>query len=306
MSKIKKTLLIVLAITIVILAGFLIKKLLTKNNNSSDDKVISEVKYLDNELTSLLNSVNNISLENYKISIIKTSTDSNLENQEESSQNSSSQNDSSESDNSTSSSSESSSSNQSSSNTTASEQYGLEETGILTSSLDPNWDTIKNEIERIYSIIPTVTLDLYNIDVNQNDILNFNKELDELTIAIKEEDKTKVLSKLASLYEYLPIYVKNFSEDNKIYNIVLETKSNIFYAYALLDTDDWQGVSNYLSKAIESYSSIITDIDLTDKDYVTNSIYILLNELKNAVDLQDKEIFLIKYKDFLEEIERVE
>ena len=40
----------------------------------------------------------------------------------------------------------------------------------------------------------------------------------------------------------------------------------------------------------------------SNKQYVINKIYIMLNELQNAVNMQDESIFLIKYKNILEEM----
>ena len=39
--------------------------------------------------------------------------------------------------------------------------------------------------------------------------------------------------------------------------------------------------------------------------YNINKAYIMINELKNSVNLKDNEVFLIKYKNLLEELENV-
>ena len=68
MNKLKTALLILSAIVIVILIFFLVKNVNNANKKVDNDKIVSEIKYMDNRLTSLLNSVNNISLENHKVS----------------------------------------------------------------------------------------------------------------------------------------------------------------------------------------------------------------------------------------------
>ena len=294
MKNFKSVLLIVFGIITIIAVMFFINYIFNNNDNNinNNSKLMSEIKYVDAKLTSMLNDMNNINLENYKIYVSKTSTSASSESQgEEQSQGSGE-----------SSNSEETQSQEKTSDSV--EQYGLEESGILTNNTDVNWKIIKNDVEQFYSIIPTITLDLYDAEVNQNEILNFNKDLDELTVAIKEESKEKTLNKLASLYGYLPMYAKNISEDS-MYLKVLETKSNILFAYSLLEVQDWQGMSNYVSMAIEGYTSILNNIN-EQNEYAVNKVYISLNELKNAVDMQDREIFLIKYKNVLEEIEDLE
>lgn len=194
------------------------------------------------------------------------------------------------------------SSSQNTSTNSVPEQYSLEKEGILTSKSDINWNEMKNEVENIYTIVPTMTLDLYNLNINQEDILNFNKELDDLTIAVKNEDKENTLIKLANLYRYLPAYANIISND-KNYISLLETKSNIFNSYVFVNIDNWDEASNYTNKAIESYSRALNNIK-ENNNYDTNKIYIILNEIQNTINIKDKDVFLIKYKNFIEETEK--
>lgn len=302
MKNFKTGLLILFAIIIIILVFFLVKNIGNNSNTKQNDKLTSEIKYLDNKLTFLLNSMNNIKLDNYKVSVTKTSTSSKEQNGQQ--EGGSESNTSSSSSNSGS--DKESNSNQSSKKTTSNEaleQYSLKEDRILTKQEDIDWTTIKNDIETLYSIIPTMTLDLYSNNINQEDILNFNKELDELTTLVKEENKEKTLIKLANLYRYLPAYASNFSDDIK-YKSFLETKSNVFNSYVFANVDDWDQVNSYTRKAIESYSNILNNLNDNNNNYDTNKVYIVLNELQSASDIRDKDVFFIKYKNFLEESEK--
>ena len=76
----------------------------------------------------------------------------------------------------------------------------MTQAGILTSSKNIDWKANKNELELIYTSIPTITLDLYKINIAQDDILNFNKEIDNLTTSVETEDKQKTLNTLVKVY----------------------------------------------------------------------------------------------------------
>lgn len=271
MKNLKTALLILFAIIIVILIFLLAKNIKNNNNQSSENnKIISEINYMDSKLTNLLNSLNNITLDNYKVSATKTSTNDNTS---------------------------------SNSSNTSTEQYELKNEGILTSNSNINWDEIKVKVEVLYSKIPTITFDLYSMNINQDEILNFNKELDELTIAVKSEDKDKTLIKLANLYRYLPAYASNFSNDTS-YVSLLETKSNVYKAYVFINMNNWDEASNYINTAIASYTKTLNNLQDKMNTYDTNKTYIILNELQNAINIQDREVFLIKYKKFLENAEK--
>lgn len=312
MIKNKKILLGVILILIIIASvfGASFIKFKSKDNKWNDDKekTVSEVRYLETRLTSLLNAINNIKYENYKVTASKID-------ETESSSNSTKSSGRSDSSNMNSGESKSKTSSQGSggneSEQTGEEKessqtkYTLEKTSTLSnSSKEIDWNKIKSEVEILYSVIPTTTLDLYGLNIDQNEILQFNKELDNLTASVKNEDKEKTLENLSKLYGYLPKYLEKIYE-NETYTNIVKTKSYVVNAYSIVDTGNWNQISEYVKKAIESYSSVLNNITTDSKTYNVNKGYILLNELQNAVNMKDKEIFLIKYKNLLEEFNSI-
>ena len=298
MKKFKIISYIILLIVLVILALTVYTSAKQDNDKDEKEKVVSEIRYLDTKLVDLFNNMNNIEMRNYKIYTTKIEESRSAEttgggnSSSESGQNSEG----------ASSDSSSSSKGSNTDTTNTGENYEMTESGILTSSRDIDWTACKNEVELIYTSISTITLDLYKQNVTQEDILNFNKELDNLTTSLQQENKQTALDNLIKIYEYIPKFAQNVSDDI-LYKTVLETKLNVFKAYGKLDTKDWGTMSTNLTDAINVYSSLLTNTGIeTGKQSSINKGYVMLNELKNAVDLQNDSIFLIKYKNLLEEI----
>lgn len=296
MKKFKIISYIILLIVLVILALTVYTSATQDNSKDEKEKVVSEIRYLDTKLVDLFNNMNNIEMRNYKIYTTKIEESRSAEttgggnSSSESGQNSKGTN------------SDSSSSSGGSNTTNTEKNYEMTESGILTSSRDIDWTACKNEVELIYTSISTITLDLYKQNVTQEDILNFNKELDSLTASLQEENKQTALDNLIKIYEYIPRFAQNVSDDT-LYKTVLETKLHVFKAYSKLDTKDWGTMATNLTDAINVYSSLLTNTGIeTGKQSSINKGYVMLNELKNAVDLQNDSIFLIKYKNLLEEI----
>ena len=298
MKKFKIISYIILLIVLVILALTVYTSAKQDNDKDEKEKVVSEIRYLDTKLVDLFNNMNNIEMRNYKIYTTKIE-------ESRSAETTGGGNSSSESgQNSEGASSDSSSSSEGSNTDTTNtgENYEMTESGILTSSRDIDWTACKNEVELIYTSISTIALDLYKQNVTQEDILNFNKELDNLTTSLQQENKQTALDNLIKIYEYIPKFAQNVSDDI-LYKTVLETKLHVFKAYGKLDTKDWGTMSTNLTDAINVYSSLLTNTGIeTGKQSSINKGYVMLNELKNAVDLQNDSIFLIKYKNLLEEI----
>ena len=292
----------IVLIAIIIILGFIIYSNANKNNeNNQQEKVLSEIKYIESKLVQLFNEMNKIESRNYTISIGEISKDSS------SSQNSIESN-SGGSEGGTSSGEESDSTDNSNSSLNSDQdnkKFELQLSGVLTNKEDINWDYIKGEIENIYTSLATITIDFYQIGTTQENVIKFNQQLDKLSIAIKEENKELVLGELSNLYTNLSNITQNIN-GNELYKKVIRIKDNIFKAYSKLDTGDWEEIANDISNAITLYSELLTNTtENIEKQYEINKGYILINEMQNAVNLQDVSIFLIKYKNLLEELNSI-
>lgn len=308
----------IIAIIIMVVGILIFNNVGHRDNQNQREKVSAEIKYVESKLVNLMNSLNNIKDENYSISISKISAKSkNLASGSSTSSKGESKSDSKEElegkeqEGSESSSSSSGTSQENSSNTSlnaeqsnkSDNEFTLKSSGVLTNSENINWDNVKNEIEEIYLSIPTITIDLYNQNVNQEEILSFNKEVDNLAIVAKDERKLETLSELSKLYDYLPKFMQG---GNELYRSIIETKSNIFKAYSKLDTGNWNEITTDIQNAINLYSQLLTNpnLDVNKMDSINKS-YIMLNELQNAASFQDVSIFLIKYKNLIEELNNI-
>lgn len=184
-------------------------------------------------------------------------------------------------------------------------KFDMKSNGILTNSNEINWNSIKSEIENLYLSLPTITMELYQLNVNQEDVLGFNTEYDKLTVVAKDEKKEETLLQLTKLYEYLPKFLRATGQD-ELFITLIETKNNMLKAYSKLDGQNWQEISNDVKSGIDSYSRLLTSTEVdSSKQYNVSKTYIMLNELQKAVTQQDSSVFLIKYKNLIEEINNI-
>ena len=292
---------IILLIVLVVLALTVYTSATQNNEQDEKEKVTSEIRYLDTKLVELLNHMNNIETRNYQIYTTKIEESRSAENSGGGSSGEDSSSDSSNTSSSSDSTSTQDNSDQAQTENTG-KNYEMKAAGILTTNRDIDWTSCKNESELIYTSISTITLDLYRLNVSQEDILNFNKDLDSLIVSLEEENKQGALDNLVKVYEYIPKFAQTIVDDT-LYKTVLETKLNVFKGYAKLDSGDWAGISTNMTDAINVYSTLLTNTEIdANKQTSINKGYVMLNELKNAVDTQNTSVFLIKYKNLLEEI----
>lgn len=304
MKKIKRIGYIVLLAIVVILSLTIYTNASKDSGESQKEKTFSEIKFIETKLTNLLNTMNNIETRNYSLvtSELSKETTEKSDSDSSSSQSQSGGN-SSEGEGGTSGGGSSQSTTEQ--NQQDNKKFELKANGVLTNTDDINWDFVKSEIENLYISLPTITMDLYQLGVNQEDVLAFNTEYDKLTNVVKDEKKEEVLTELTNVYEYLPKFLKG-SEQDELYTNIIETKYNIFKGYSKLDGQNWQEISNDIKNAIDSYSQLLTSTEIdTKKQYSVSKVYVMLNEMQNAVNLQDSSVFLIKYKNLLEEINNI-
>lgn len=310
MQKYKKIAYIAL-ILLIIVCVFFIYKVFAKNGQKDHDTVaksLEDIKLLEGKFLNIFNELNNIKFENYQISSTEIKKQNNNSKEESEGQGGSSSDKSKQGSGNSESSSDSGGAegSQSEESSSKNKSYNLEEQGILTQDSEINWKQIKNDVENLYTPLYNMTLDLYQTNANQQDIINFNKEYDNLTKAVKNEDKELTFSELSILYSYLPKFISNCTEDTKEV-IIAKTKDDILKAYSLLEKEQWATIAESINLAAQEFTKLVTDINGDEKtnQYNINKAYIMINEMQNAVLLKDKQIFLIKYKNVLEELENI-
>lgn len=326
MKKTSKIWYIILIIIGVFIIGFGIYYTVAKSKDKNTEeqdlnaKVSSELEYIEEKFVNLFNKMNNIEYENYKITVkdVEKSESNDKESgatttgEEKSGNTSSSDSQSSggsqggDSQGGNSEGSNSSQGESSSEQAADNQMYELQAIGVLTQDSQIDWEKTKTEVENIYVSIPTITLDLYQTNVNQQDILDFNSKFDNLTVAIKNENKQETLQNLIEVYKYMPTFAEAVSQNSNIKKTALDTKLNIFQGYSKLDSGDWTTISNDIQTGIQTFAKLLTDAQIEEqKQYSINKIYVMLNELKSASEKKDVEIFLIKYKNLIEELNNV-
>lgn len=311
MKKYQKIAYIFLVIFVLSIVFILFKSYADINKNEDEkEKTETEIQRIELSFVNMFNELNNIKFENYRINTSQI-------NKEDLKDNSSSSASETTPSSGGSSSSESSSSgdqgesqkengsSQSSEESKENQNYEMKLSGVLTNNSDINWENLKNEVEILYSAIPSLTIDLYKININKEKITNFNQEYDNLMKAIKEENKQNALDALANLYNYLPDFIENSTDDTNE-KILIRTKNNIFKAYSLLDKNDWNAITENVNLANQEFTKMLTNSQSSNKNqYIINKAYVQINELQNSTQTKEKEIFLIKYKNLLEELENI-
>lgn len=262
----------------------------SKDTSINNEKISSEIEYVSSQIEDLLNTLNNISLYNYelvseKISISKGTNQGNSESQPSSGGIS-----------------ESESNNKSSENQSISVTEMKNKSVLSTERENVDWDFMKQHIENVNTSWSIIMLELYNSNVSNEDIMSFSNILNDTIISIKEEDKATTLINLTNLYSYIPKFLTAISSEKHILNIE-NTKYYVYVAYSFATIEDWNTVNSNLSNAESAFLSVLNDTEYSkNRKYKINKTYMLIKDIQNAIQNNDKNLFFLKYKALIESL----
>lgn len=320
-NQISKYLLIALIVIFTILLATLIYIKFFNNNKNDEyalltEKAEGEVKYLDYTIIELMNKLNNISYSRYQVTIKEVNESeqqNNSSGNSESAGNGMQIQDGSSNQQGSESKENGSGSNDNNSNNSESESLNQSEArtsrlaqvdSLLNSNYDDvPWDEISYGVETIYTAWPSISLDMKALNINDSDISNFSTTLDGIAQAVKVQDKNSALINLYNLYILLPKYLSYFSSNEYTLN-VYNTKGYVLSSYVSANSENWEDMNTNITNAINTLSKNMESTDLKDIEKSTiEKSYALLEELKRGIGLEDKEIFYLKYKLAMEQLE---
>ena len=307
-NKFMNTIMKIIVIVAMIVGAIFIALIFAKPSQAINqkEKIDKEIIYLDTKILMLINSLNNINLQNYQVSMSKIE-EKNSSNEEQSGSSSGNKE--------SMGGMEEEASNESS-KTTGTEKSNNEEKITVTKmeleggnsgNSEPNWKNMQSEAEMLLQAWSTIILDLYKTDVNKDEILNFSTTLDDVIVNLNKKDKTMSAMYMAKLYSYLPKFLGEKPND-KVLKTVIETKSHIINAYAYIETDNWDKIGEETNSASGVYAELMNDVDLAkdQRKYGINKSYVLLEEFKNSLETKNKDVFYMKYKNIIEGLDWIE
>lgn len=269
---------IAVIITVIIIIYWFMQK--SEDVLTTQEKVKQEMKYLDNRIVSVVNSLNNLDTE-----YLLTNNEINLSSKNQSSGNSS----------------EGKEQSQGNSNETQQDSSQSEDktniTTINTKSIltrnrdDIDWKYINMTLEEISNAWAIINIDLKGINVPNEELLTFRNNMDVALKYTKANDKINSLISVANIYSLLPNYENRYS--NQTTDIELKyIKSDIISSYALLETDRWSEILELLNDADSRMSKLVS---LSGNSPNIQKIYVELKEYIKSINEMDKDLCYMKY-----------
>lgn len=288
-----------------------------EQNQTIDDKIAIEIKFLDKEISKFVDIVTGNMETSYEIEEEKTSIKSTDENNNESNSSSENSQESSGKNSQDSSSEKSqdgsdelskqsegdSEASQEGQNMQSSSNKKGEEITIMSmrysgdnSVKDEDWEKIKIEIENLYTSWAVIENDISTKEnINQEEIKKIDKNFDNLFMISIEKNKINFMKETVDFYNNIIDIAEKVNYDkNKLY--ILKVKKKLYEVYYNVEEKDWNSAKNNIILA-NDYANQIENLE--------EKVKILLQNITNSIEQENKEVFIVKYSGIVNELNYV-
>ena len=167
-----------------------------------------------------------------------------------------------------------------------------------------DWQELQIETRNIYNYWNSTILDFNNLEIDKKDLTDFGKDLDNLIISTNNNIKEDTIKNLLSMYNKLIIYSTSLNSGN--YNNILNTKIQLLRASSTVETGNWTLTHEYILQASTNITNLVNSFGNNEyNQYNINKAYIAIKELENLINIKDLEVFYFKYKNAMENIEKI-
>lgn len=165
-----------------------------------------------------------------------------------------------------------------------------------------NWEGIINDEKALLVSLDTIILDLSELKIKNEDITKLSSEINNLIILTNEENEVGMISKLKDIYSLIPEYLASFEKDENIIN-KKRIKYLIVSVYDLANQGKWEEANAEILNLENKYKEMMNDINYAENNsYNLNNVYVLIEEFKNAINLENSKLINLKYINLIETI----
>lgn len=158
-----------------------------------------------------------------------------------------------------------------------------------------NLTILQKDVEKLYRYWNSAILDFNNLKIDNKDLTDFGKILDNLTISIRNQEKQNCINYVIELYNKLIIYTENL-DYNENYTNIIYAKYSLLNAYSNAFLENWTIAHEYILECDDYISNVINSVNNSEyNQYNINQAYISIKELENLINIKDFDLFKIKY-----------
>lgn len=159
-----------------------------------------------------------------------------------------------------------------------------------------NFDNVKDDVKKVNQSLDVLMVDLSEKNVDTNMIMSISENTNNLIVNTADENINIVLR---DVNEIEKIVVKNYdilsinNSKKKLKSLKAEIL-NVFISSIIYE--EKQTSKLLVNDLLNNFSENLKDQEfVSENQYLVNKLYVLIQELKTAVDLENEELIKVKY-----------
>lgn len=158
-----------------------------------------------------------------------------------------------------------------------------------------NWEDIKNDFTPINQTSNVMVADFSSKNFSNDDILKMEGLINNVNLAMIEENEVALLISLANFYTIVPEYMEKYIGYEAGISIKKIKSINLF-SYVSCVNGDFDAAKQLIAQAENEYYTLSQNSSfVNEKGFVLNKLYIVIQEYKIVLDENNLELARIKY-----------
>lgn len=160
---------------------------------------------------------------------------------------------------------------------------------------DLNWINIKYDFANVNTSSSVIVTDFATKNFSNEDILKFEESLNNVNLAISEENEINLLVTLANFYSLIPEYREKYLGYNAEVSIRKIKNLNLYSIISCMQGDFGKAIE-ICNQSESEYINLTKDTGyLKDNGYYVNRIYVVLEEYKMSLKEENLDLSTVKY-----------
>lgn len=173
---------------------------------------------------------------------------------------------------------------------------------VIPESPSIDWKKLLQDTKKIEKAVATTLVDLAALNIESGEIAKLSDGVNNMIIAIENQDESAFLIELNNVYSLIPTYIEKYaSNSEKVFN--KKIKYYTISTYIAYMDENQEMALNQVGELEKIYNEQMEDVGYVQQnEYNLNKIYILIQELKRAVEARSPELVKSKYLLLVQEI----
>lgn len=177
-----------------------------------------------------------------------------------------------------------------------------EEMGLPVMEDTFDWEKLLEDTKKIENSVPAILVDLAALNIESEEIAKLSDGINNMIIAIDNKDQRTYLIELNNVYALIPTYMEKYAGDKES-TFKKRLKYYTMATYISYMDDNLEMAKTQVDELDKAYNDKMQDIGYAqNNEYNLNKLYILIQELKRAVESDSRELVRSKYLLLIDEI----